>query len=95
MRNDSIDLWSVDEVHFQQHGSRCRMWIPPEIKDPVVLHARPARAWGILGPCACGMAALCSVRKPANSELDMATLATVLEDSPPKCTTEMLVPGAA
>src|ERR1700723_1034734 len=34
MRNDSVDLWSIDEVHFQQHGSRCRMWIPPEIKNP-------------------------------------------------------------
>jgi hypothetical protein len=30
MRNDSVDLWSIDAVHFQQHGSRCRMWIPPE-----------------------------------------------------------------
>jgi hypothetical protein len=28
----------MDEVHFQQHGSRCRMWIPPEVKDPVLLH---------------------------------------------------------
>jgi transposase len=28
----------MDEVHFQQHGSRCRMWIAPEVKDPVLLH---------------------------------------------------------
>ena len=35
MQDDSVDLWATDEVHFQQHGSRCRMWIPPEIKDPV------------------------------------------------------------
>src|SRR6202041_549549 len=27
----------------------------------------PARAWDISGPCACGMAALCFVAKPANS----------------------------
>jgi hypothetical protein len=53
-------------VHFQQHGSRCRMWIPPEIKDPILLHL-PPRVWGISGPCACGMGALCSVWKPANS----------------------------
>src|SRR5260370_20420022 len=33
-----VDLWAMDEVHFQQHGSRCRMWIPPEVKDPVLLH---------------------------------------------------------
>jgi transposase len=34
-----VDIWALDEVHFQQHGSRCRMWIPPEIKDPVLMHA--------------------------------------------------------
>src|SRR5437016_2682090 len=26
MDNDEVDLWATDEVHFQQHGSRCRMW---------------------------------------------------------------------
>ena len=35
----SVDLWAMDEVHFQQHGSRRRMWVPPEVKDPVLLHA--------------------------------------------------------
>src|SRR5215472_10795662 len=29
---------ALDEVHFQQQGSRCRMWVPPETKDPVVYH---------------------------------------------------------
>jgi len=38
-RRKDIDLWFEDECHFQQHGSRCAMWIPPEDKDPVVLHA--------------------------------------------------------
>src|SRR3984893_2994574 len=28
---------------------------------------RPARVWGILGPCACGMGVLYSVWRPANS----------------------------
>ena len=32
----------MDEVHFQQHGSRCRMWVPPEIQDPVLPH-HPSR----------------------------------------------------
>ena len=32
MGDDRVDLWATDEVHFQQHGSRCRMWIPPAIK---------------------------------------------------------------
>jgi transposase len=38
-RSNGVDLWAMDEVHFQQHGSRCRMWIPPEVKDPVLLHS--------------------------------------------------------
>jgi hypothetical protein len=44
-----IDLWAMDEVHFQQHGSRCRMWIPPEIHDPVVLHQPTRKAVGYFG----------------------------------------------
>lgn len=38
MQDDTVDLWALDEVHFQQQGSRCRMWIPPETKDPILLH---------------------------------------------------------
>jgi transposase len=49
MRNHRIDLWATDEVHFQQHGSRCRMWIPPEIKDPVLLHAPTRKSVGYFG----------------------------------------------
>jgi transposase len=29
----------MDEVHFQQHGSRGRLWVAPEVADPVCLHA--------------------------------------------------------
>jgi hypothetical protein len=39
----------TDEVHVQQHGSRCRMWIPPEIKDPVLLHAPTRKSVGYFG----------------------------------------------
>ena len=38
MRDHHVDLWALDEVHFQQQGSRCRMWVPPETRDPVVYH---------------------------------------------------------
>jgi transposase len=48
-RNADIDLWSMDEVHFQQHGSRCRMWIPPETSDPVLLHHPTRRSVGYFG----------------------------------------------
>ena len=34
---DEYDIGFVDEVLFQQQGSRCRMWIPPEVKQPVVM----------------------------------------------------------
>jgi transposase len=49
MRDPLIDLWALDEVHFQQHGSRCRMWVPPEIKDPVLYHHPTRRSAGYFG----------------------------------------------
>lgn len=49
MKDPDVDLWSMDEVHFQQHGSRCRMWIPPEIKDPVLLHHPTRKSVGYFG----------------------------------------------
>ena len=45
----SVDLWAIDEVHFQQHGSRCRMWIPPEVRDPVLLHHPTRKSVGYFG----------------------------------------------
>jgi len=49
MRDPSTDLWALDEVHFQQHGSRCRMWVPPEIKDPILYHHPTRRSVGYFG----------------------------------------------
>jgi len=49
MEDSTVDLWATDEVHFQQHGSRCQMWIPPETKDPILLHAPPRRSVGYFG----------------------------------------------
>ena len=39
----------MDEVHFQQYGSRCRMWVPPEVKDPVLLHHPTRQSVGYFG----------------------------------------------
>jgi transposase len=39
----------LDECHFQQHGTRCRMWVPPEIKDPVLLHAPTRKSVACFG----------------------------------------------
>jgi transposase len=49
MADPAVDLWAIDEVHFQQHGSRCQMWIPPETKDPVLLHHPTRRSVGYFG----------------------------------------------
>jgi transposase len=38
LNDPGVDIWAIDEVHFQQHGSRCRMWIPSENKDPILQH---------------------------------------------------------
>jgi transposase len=43
------EIWSLDECHFQQHGSRCAMWVPPEQKDPVVLHAPTKKNVSLFG----------------------------------------------
>jgi hypothetical protein len=39
----------MDEVHFQQHGSRCRTWIPPEVRDPVCRHAPTRKSISYFG----------------------------------------------
>ena len=49
MEDATVDLWAIDEVHFQQHGSRCRMWIPPETKKPILLHHPTRRSVGYYG----------------------------------------------
>src|SRR5208283_651700 len=48
-RSEDVDLWAIDEVHFQLHGSRCRMWVPPEMKDPVVHHHPTRKSIGYFG----------------------------------------------
>lgn len=39
----------MDEVHFQQHGSRCRMWVPPEVIDPICKHAPTRKSISYFG----------------------------------------------
>lgn len=38
-----------DEVHFQLYGSTCGMWIPPELKDPILLHHPTRESTGYFG----------------------------------------------
>src|SRR6185436_15357564 len=39
----------MDEVHFQQHGSRCQMWVPPEVRDPICRHAPTRKSISYFG----------------------------------------------
>lgn len=39
----------MDEVHFQQYGSRCRLWVAPEVRDPILWHHPTRRAVGYFG----------------------------------------------
>jgi transposase len=39
----------MDEVRFQQYGSRCRMWVPPEVREPVLFHHPTRKAVGYFG----------------------------------------------
>lgn len=39
----------MDKVHFQQHGSRRKMWVPPEIDDPVCRHAPTRKSISFFG----------------------------------------------
>ena len=67
MHDAEVDLWATDEVHFQQHGSRCQMWVPPETKDPVLLHHPTRRVWDTSGRCDCGTGNLSSAEKRTDS----------------------------
>ena len=49
MTDPTVDPWALDEGHFQQHGSRCRMWIPPEVRDPILLHHPTRKSVGYFG----------------------------------------------
>ncbi|MFZ6771001.1 IS630 family transposase [Undibacterium sp. Di26W] len=48
-KRKDIELWSLDECHFQQHGSRLRMWVPPEVKDPILRHAPTRKSVACFG----------------------------------------------
>jgi hypothetical protein len=44
-----VDLWSLDECHFPQHGTRCVMWVPPEETDPILLPAPTRKTVALFG----------------------------------------------
>ncbi len=48
-KDSSVDLWALGEVRFEQHGTRCRMWVPAETKDPFALHHPTRKSVGYFG----------------------------------------------
>ena len=46
---NNIDLWFMDECHFQQHGSRLSAWFHKDEKDPIIRHASTRKKVGIIG----------------------------------------------
>jgi transposase len=64
MRRGDVDVWAMDEVHFQQHGSRLRMWVPPEVKDPVLLHHPTRKSVGYFGAVRLNDGAFVYAREP-------------------------------
>ena len=52
---DSDQFWAAPsttgglKAYYQQYGSRCRMWIPPDIAVPVVRHYPGRKSMGYFG----------------------------------------------
>ena len=42
-------MWSLDEGHFQQPGTRSVLWVPPEETDPVLLQAPTRKSVALFG----------------------------------------------
>ena len=59
-----VDLWALDEVHFQQYGSRCRMWVPPEDSNPTILHYPTRKSVGYFGAVRLRDGQFVSAREP-------------------------------
>lgn len=59
-----VEVWSLDECHFQQHGTRAHMWVPPETKDPVLKHAPTRQSVACFGAVQCDSGKLVTAVSP-------------------------------
>jgi transposase len=77
-RRRGVELWSLDECHFQHHGTRCRMWVPPEIKDPVLIHAPTRKSVACFGAVSLRtgtfIRSMCATFDPATCETFLNSL---------------------
>ena len=49
MNDPDLDVWFLDEVLFHLHGTSCRMWVPPEDKQPRMLFHPTRKSLGFFG----------------------------------------------
>ena len=74
-----MDVWFEDECHFEQHGSRCVMWVPPEQTDPIVFHAPTRKSVAVFGAVSSAHGRLVVQRgDPFNAATFLAFLKKVL-----------------
>jgi transposase len=79
-RNPKKDIWFEDECHFQQHRTRCRMWIPQKEKEPIALHAPTKKSISLFGAVQSGTGKLVSmVTRVFNAGTFLEFLEMILE----------------
>jgi transposase len=49
MEDPANEIRAMDEALFQLHGSTCKMWVPPEVKNPVVFMQPNRKSVGYFG----------------------------------------------
>ena len=49
LKRGDMDIWSLDECHFYQHGTILAMWVPPEDADPTVLQYPTRKGVSVFG----------------------------------------------
>ena len=50
LKNDpNVELWAIDEVRFEQHGSVHKMWVAPDDTNSIVYHHPTRKSVGYFG----------------------------------------------
>ena len=69
----------MHQSHSQHHGTRCRTWIPPEDKDPILLHAPTRMSVACFGAAnICTGTLVTAFESPFNGESLLRSLQTLL-----------------
>jgi len=72
-------MWFKDECRFQQHGSQCTMWVPPEEVDSILSMHSLERGSGIFGTvCVSDGRLMTSPKEKFNAETFLSFLRQLL-----------------